>query len=153
MGNPGWTIERVLSNGLEIDCALCLAYRSFFSSKASIKSGKASRVRCILGLVTPPCVGLLARGCKRRHRFLLIATHTRNLSISPSRRSIEREIRKLYQRRLVLVRPDGHVAWRADEPPADARALIDVVRGASAWANLAELGEAHETAHAARGNR
>jgi len=65
----------------------------------------------------------------------------------------EREIRKLYQRRLVLVRPDGHVAWRADDPPADARALIDVVRGASAWANLAELGEAHETAHAARGNR
>jgi hypothetical protein len=51
------------------------------------------------------------------------------------------------------VRPDGHVAWRADDPPADARALIDVVRGASAWANLAELGEAHETAHAARGNR
>ncbi len=25
----------------------------------------------------------------------------------------------LYQRTLVLVRPDGHVAWRADAPPAD----------------------------------
>ncbi len=36
----------------------------------------------------------------------------------------------LYERRLVLVRPDGHVAWRADEPPADAEALIDRVRGA-----------------------
>jgi 2-polyprenyl-6-methoxyphenol hydroxylase-like FAD-dependent oxidoreductase len=35
-----------------------------------------------------------------------------------------------YQRRLVLVRPDGHVAWRADAEPADAQALIDVVRGA-----------------------
>jgi hypothetical protein len=35
-----------------------------------------------------------------------------------------------YQRRLVLVRPDGHVAWRADAEPADARALIDVARGA-----------------------
>ena len=34
-----------------------------------------------------------------------------------------------YERRLVLVRPDGHVAWRADEAPADAGALIDVVRG------------------------
>jgi 2-polyprenyl-6-methoxyphenol hydroxylase-like FAD-dependent oxidoreductase len=37
---------------------------------------------------------------------------------------------KLYQRRLVLVRPDGHVAWRADAPPADAAALLDTVRGA-----------------------
>jgi len=35
-----------------------------------------------------------------------------------------------YERRLVLVRPDGHVAWRADSEPADAGALIDVVRGA-----------------------
>jgi len=34
-----------------------------------------------------------------------------------------------YERRLVLVRPDGHVTWRADEAPADAGALIDVVRG------------------------
>ena len=37
---------------------------------------------------------------------------------------------KLYERRLVLVRPDGNVAWRADAAPADAAALIDVVRGA-----------------------
>src|SRR5262249_55796176 len=36
----------------------------------------------------------------------------------------------LYQRRLVLIRPDGHVAWRADAAPADACALIDRVRGA-----------------------
>ncbi|AMN41763.1 FAD-dependent oxidoreductase [Rhodoplanes sp. Z2-YC6860] len=34
-----------------------------------------------------------------------------------------------YERRLVLVRPDGHVAWRADTEPADAMALIDTVRG------------------------
>jgi hypothetical protein len=39
------------------------------------------------------------------------------------------EVTALYQNRLVLVRPDGHVAWRADAEPADARALIDVVRG------------------------
>jgi len=37
----------------------------------------------------------------------------------------------LYQRKLVLVRPDGHVAWRGDAPPADALALIDRVRGAA----------------------
>jgi len=30
----------------------------------------------------------------------------------------------------VLVRPDGHVAWRGHEPPADAAGLIDRVRGA-----------------------
>ncbi len=36
----------------------------------------------------------------------------------------------LYARRLVLVRPDGFVAWRADEAPSDPVALVDHVRGA-----------------------
>ena len=36
----------------------------------------------------------------------------------------------LYQRRLVLVRPDGHVDWRANEMPSDPVAVIDKVRGA-----------------------
>jgi 2-polyprenyl-6-methoxyphenol hydroxylase-like FAD-dependent oxidoreductase len=40
------------------------------------------------------------------------------------------EIATLYGRRLVLVRPDGHVAWRADVVPSDARALLNRVRGA-----------------------
>jgi hypothetical protein len=40
------------------------------------------------------------------------------------------EIAKLYQRALVLVRPDGHVSWRGDAPPADTATLIDTVRGA-----------------------
>jgi hypothetical protein len=31
---------------------------------------------------------------------------------------------------LVLVRPDGHVAWRAADAPADALSLIDKLRGA-----------------------
>jgi hypothetical protein len=39
-------------------------------------------------------------------------------------------IAALYERSLVLVRPDGHVAWRADAVPEDALALIDRVRGA-----------------------
>nr|AHE14530.1 RebC-like putative FAD-monooxygenase [uncultured bacterium] len=37
----------------------------------------------------------------------------------------------LYERRFVLVRPDGHVAWRGDELPADPGRLVDTVRGAS----------------------
>lgn len=41
------------------------------------------------------------------------------------------DIRELYERALVLVRPDGHVAWRADVFPAAAAALIDRVRGAA----------------------
>jgi len=43
----------------------------------------------------------------------------------------EPEIAALYERRLVLVRPDGHVAWRADEMPADPVGLIDRIRGAA----------------------
>jgi 2-polyprenyl-6-methoxyphenol hydroxylase-like FAD-dependent oxidoreductase len=35
----------------------------------------------------------------------------------------------LYQRKLVLVRPDGHVAWRGDALPGDPVALVDTVRG------------------------
>jgi len=36
----------------------------------------------------------------------------------------------LYERSLVLVRPDGHVAWRGDEDPVDSLAVVDHVRGA-----------------------
>ena len=39
-------------------------------------------------------------------------------------------IAALYETRLVLVRPDGHVAWRGSSLPADPAALIDRVRGA-----------------------
>jgi 2-polyprenyl-6-methoxyphenol hydroxylase-like FAD-dependent oxidoreductase len=42
------------------------------------------------------------------------------------------EVAVLYETRLVLVRPDGHVAWRGDACPADAGAVIDRIRGAAA---------------------
>jgi hypothetical protein len=37
---------------------------------------------------------------------------------------------KLYPRKLLLSRPDRHVAWRGDQQPDDSLALIDRVRGA-----------------------
>jgi hypothetical protein len=38
-------------------------------------------------------------------------------------------IAALYERKLVLVRPDGHVAWRGDVMPDDPLAVVDCVRG------------------------
>ena len=38
-------------------------------------------------------------------------------------------VHHLYERRLVLVRPDGMVAWRADFPPADVASLLKRVCG------------------------
>ena len=37
---------------------------------------------------------------------------------------------ELYERKLVLVRPDGHVAWRGDSIGSDADGIIDRLRGA-----------------------
>lgn len=43
----------------------------------------------------------------------------------------EENVVTLYQRKLVLVRPDGHVAWRGDQWPTEGiEALLDRVRGA-----------------------
>ena len=42
----------------------------------------------------------------------------------------------LYGRKLVLSRPDQHVAWRGDEQPADPLEIIDRVRGASVRGEL-----------------
>jgi hypothetical protein len=43
-----------------------------------------------------------------------------------------RDAREFYRHKLVLVRPDQHVAWRSDEEPAAPMELIDVMRGARA---------------------
>jgi 2-polyprenyl-6-methoxyphenol hydroxylase-like FAD-dependent oxidoreductase len=36
---------------------------------------------------------------------------------------------RLYERKLVLVRPDQHVAWRGDSLPTDLKALVETVAG------------------------
>jgi 2-polyprenyl-6-methoxyphenol hydroxylase-like FAD-dependent oxidoreductase len=40
-------------------------------------------------------------------------------------------VREVYERLFVLVRPDGHVAWRGDALPANGEEVIEKVRGAA----------------------
>ena len=61
---------------------------------------------------------------------LLEAAKKRNLPLTFTAIA-EPHIAALYQRKFVLVRPDGHVAWRDDRMPVDALCVIDVVRGAA----------------------
>ena len=42
----------------------------------------------------------------------------------------ESAVVEVYARKLVLVRPDGHVAWRGDALPENPLALVDTIRGA-----------------------
>lgn len=56
------------------------------------------------------------------------------LDLSPS------EAGDIYRHKLVLSRPDQHVAWRGDAPPEDPVALIDLIRGASRGAPAHEAG-------------
>jgi hypothetical protein len=44
--------------------------------------------------------------------------------------SRDERVRAAYDRDLVLVRPDGHVAWRSNEIGPDPAHLIDRIRGA-----------------------
>lgn len=41
------------------------------------------------------------------------------------------EVAALYERKLVMVRPDGFVAWRGQSTPGNAAALLDIMRGAA----------------------
>jgi 2-polyprenyl-6-methoxyphenol hydroxylase-like FAD-dependent oxidoreductase len=68
----------------------------------------------------PPGTDKLAAAAEHRSLPLQI----RDLGKNP-------DLAALYERRLTLVRPDGHIAWRGDELPEDALALIDRVRGAN----------------------
>jgi 2-polyprenyl-6-methoxyphenol hydroxylase-like FAD-dependent oxidoreductase len=61
---------------------------------------------------------------------LLQAAKQRNVPVTFTAIA-EPQIAALYERRFVLVRPDGHVAWRDDGIPADPLRIIDVVRGAA----------------------
>jgi 2-polyprenyl-6-methoxyphenol hydroxylase-like FAD-dependent oxidoreductase len=66
---------------------------------------------------------------------LLEAAKKRNLPLTFTAIT-EPHIAALYERKFVLVRPDGHVAWRNDRMPEDALCVIDVVRGAADRAKM-----------------
>jgi 2-polyprenyl-6-methoxyphenol hydroxylase-like FAD-dependent oxidoreductase len=61
---------------------------------------------------------------------LIRAAKARGVPLSVEHRT-EPAVLERHQRLLVLVRPDGHVAWRGDSLPADCERLIDTVRGAA----------------------
>ncbi len=66
------------------------------------------------------------------------SANTSELSAAASRAGVplivvpldDADIRQTYERVLVLVRPDGHVAWRGDSAPENPAAIIDRARGA-----------------------
>jgi hypothetical protein len=72
-----------------------------------------------LGDTPPEAVPLVAAAKARR-------VPLREMTIA------EPEIAALYERKLVLVRPDGHVAWRGDALPKDPAAVVERIRGAAA---------------------
>jgi 2-polyprenyl-6-methoxyphenol hydroxylase-like FAD-dependent oxidoreductase len=65
-----------------------------------------------------------------RAATLVRAAAAHNVPLSVFQIEDAPEIAALYEKPLVLVRPDGHVAWRGDALPANLPALIDKIRGA-----------------------
>jgi 2-polyprenyl-6-methoxyphenol hydroxylase-like FAD-dependent oxidoreductase len=68
----------------------------------------------------PPAAGPLVEAAKARRVPL------REIALP------DPEIAALYERQLVLVRPDGHVAWRGDALPAEPAGIVQRMRGAAA---------------------
>lgn len=60
---------------------------------------------------------------------------------------------RLYERPLVLVRPDGHVGWRGEQSPADPAAVLDRLRGAEAGSPAAGSGMVTQAVAANVGTR
>ena len=71
-----------------------------------------------LGRNPPPVDGLVQAARERRVPVEVVSIN-------------EPHVLALYEQPLVLVRPDGHVAWRGGPVPADAMRIIDTVRGAN----------------------
>jgi 2-polyprenyl-6-methoxyphenol hydroxylase-like FAD-dependent oxidoreductase len=68
---------------------------------------------------SPPTVDSIVAAAEARHVPLSVVTLD------------EDAVASAYERKLVLVRPDGHVAWRDDQPPPEPLTVIDRIRGAA----------------------
>lgn len=77
---------------------------------------------------SPPAAGNIERAARERGVPLTTIDNA------------EPNVLAAYERRLVLVRPDGHVAWRDDREPADAGSLINIIRGQTDEAKQQQLG-------------
>jgi hypothetical protein len=70
-------------------------------------------------------------GCRAPHAWLAPGQSTLDLFgrdfVLLDLSTLNEEARRLYDKRYVLVRPDGHVAWRGDQPPAEA--ILKTARG------------------------
>src|SRR5579859_8147867 len=84
-------------------------------AQRSICSSRASLLR--LGAQPPHPAGLERAFAERRVPLTIVTI-------------ADPAISTLYERALVLVRPDGHVAWRDDQEPADPGKVVDHIRGA-----------------------
>ena len=67
----------------------------------------------------PPMVDTIVAAAEKRHVPLSVVALD------------EDAVASAYERKLVLVRPDGFVAWRDDQPPPEPLQMIDRVRGAA----------------------
>jgi hypothetical protein len=74
-----------------------------------------------------------ARRMRGSRRALIAAARAVELPLNVADVSDDGVVR-FYERRLVLVRPDGHVAWRGNTVPAEPRAIIDRIRASIAFA-------------------
>jgi hypothetical protein len=71
---------------------------------------------------------LMSWGASKEAEAIAEAARQRGLPLRVVQGS--RETAPLYEYKLVMVRPDGHVAWRADTAPANSLDMVDRLRGA-----------------------
>jgi hypothetical protein len=90
------------------------------------------------------------------HGFVLLRMGGQSLDVSAFQAAAQRsgvplevvdiaskEATALYERKLVLVRPDGHSAWRGDVVPVNLDQIFDVVRGAGGCVESRKKEAAH----------
>ena len=130
----GYSYDRstlVWSDGTPVPAPDCAAYRPTTRPGVRAPHGWIAEGRSILDLFGRGFVLLRFGSDAPAADALAAAFGARRIPLAIE--SIgDPDLARLYERKLVLVRPDGHVAWRGDTLPADPAALADRVRGMAA---------------------